>query len=73
MKREGVKAGVSDVFLPVARGKYHGLYIELKVGENKTSSDQKWWIAQTTKQGYCSTVCYGWVEAKGVIEKYLEG
>ena len=73
MKREGVKAGVSDVFLPVARGKYHGLYIELKVGENKTSSDQKWWIAQTTKQGYCSTVCYGWVEAKGVIEEYLEG
>lgn len=29
-KAEGVKAGVPDLCLPVARGGYHGLYIELK-------------------------------------------
>lgn len=73
MKREGVKAGVSDIMLPVARNGFHGLYIELKVGKNKASADQKWWLSETTKQGYYSTVCYGWVEAKEVIEKYLEG
>ena len=72
MKREGVKAGVSDIMLPVARNGYHGLYIELKVGRGKTSDSQVWWIAETTKQGYYSTVCYGWLEAKEVIEKYLE-
>ena len=71
MKREGVKAGVSDIFLPVARGEFHGLYIELKVKGGKTSPSQEWWIVQTTKQGYYSTVCYGWLEAKGIIEKYL--
>ena len=71
MKREGVLAGVSDVFLPVARNGFHGLYIELKVGKNKASGNQEWWIEQTTKQGYMATVCYGWVEAKEVIEKYL--
>lgn len=71
MKREGVKAGVSDIFMPVARGGYHGLYIEMKVKGNKPSEKQAWWIEETTKQGYCSKVCYGWVEAKGVIEKYL--
>jgi hypothetical protein len=29
-KRMGVKPGVSDVFLPVAKNGYHGLWIELK-------------------------------------------
>jgi hypothetical protein len=71
MKREGVKAGVSDIFLPVARGEFHGLYIELKVKGGKTSPSQEWWIVQTTKQGYYSTVCYGWVEASEVLKRYL--
>ena len=73
MKREGVLAGVSDIFLPVSRGGFHGLYIELKVGKGKASDSQEWWIAETTKQGYYSTVCYGWVEASETIKKYLEG
>ena len=30
MKEQGVKRGVPDLHLPVARGKYHGLYIEMK-------------------------------------------
>lgn len=30
LQAQGVKAGVPDLCLPVARGKYHGLYIELK-------------------------------------------
>ena len=73
MKREGVLAGVSDIMLPVSRGGYHGLYVELKVKGGKTSDNQKWWIKETGKQGYYSTVCFGWVEAKGVIERYLGG
>lgn len=71
LKREGALAGVSDIFLPVSRGGFHGLYIELKVKDGKPSSNQKWWIAETTKQGYFSTVCFGWVEASEVIKKYL--
>lgn len=73
MKREGMLAGVSDVMLPVARNGFHGLYIELKAGKGKASDSQKWWIAETTKQGYYSTVCFGWIEAKGVLEGYLNG
>lgn len=29
-RAEGVKAGVPDICLPVARGGYHGMYIEMK-------------------------------------------
>lgn len=72
LKREGALAGVSDIFLPVARKGFHGLYIELKIKGGKPSDNQKWWIAETSKQGYYSTVCFGWTEAKGVIERYLE-
>ena len=73
MKREGILAGVSDIMLPVARKGFHGLYIELKVKGGKLSDNQKWWTEETSKQGYYSTVCFGWIEAKGIIEKYLEG
>ena len=71
LKREGVKAGVPDICLPVARGEYHGLYIELKAGKNKTSSKQEEWIKLLIEQGYYVKVCYGWLEAREVIESYL--
>ena len=72
LKRQGVKAGVPDICLPVPKGKYHGLYIELKVGKNKTSSAQNNWISKLKEQNYCVEVCYGWRAAQEVIEKYLE-
>ena len=71
-KAEGVKAGVPDLCLPVARGGYHGLYIELKrLKHSKTSEDQKAWIAQLNEQGYCAVVCKGWEAAAKVIADYL--
>ena len=35
LKMQGVKAGVPDLCLAVPKGKYHGLYIELKVEKIK--------------------------------------
>lgn len=72
LKRQGVKAGVPDICLPVPRNNYHGLYIELKVGKNKTSKFQNEWIENLREQGYCVEVCYGWNAARDVIEKYLK-
>jgi len=71
MKREGLKAGVPDICLPVARGKYHGLYIEMKAGKNKPTEKQKEWLADLSAQGYATAVSYGWEEASKVIMKYL--
>lgn len=71
LKRQGVRAGIPDLCLPVPRGGFHGLYIELKAGENKPTEKQKGWLDALTKQGYATAVCYGWQAAKEVIEKYL--
>lgn len=72
LKRQGVKAGVPDLCLPVARGNFHGLYIEMKYGKNKTSEKQNEWLSALEKQGYAAAVCYGWQEAQELITKYLE-
>lgn len=71
LKRQGVKAGVPDLFLPVARGGYHGLFIELKYGKNKTTTKQDEWLEKLNKQGYAVAVCYGCKEAQEKILKYL--
>lgn len=73
LKAEGVKAGVPDVCLPVARGGYFGLYIEMKIKGNKPSNAQLWWIDKLQKEGYLVWVCYGFEAAKEKILGYLEG
>lgn len=73
LKRQGVKAGVPDLVLPVARGGYHGLYIELKAGKNKPTELQKWWLEKLQEQGYFTKVCYGWEEAVQTLSAYLDG
>lgn len=72
LKRQGVKAGVPDLHLPVARGGYNGLYIELKVGSNKPTQLQKKWLNSLNEQGYLAVVCYGWQEAAEQLINYLE-
>lgn len=72
-KAQGVKSGVPDVVLPVARGGYHGLYVEMKRTEGgRVSTEQREWLEALTAQGYKAEVAYGWEEAKDVIEKYLQ-
>jgi len=72
-KAEGVKAGVPDIFLPVSRGGFHGLYIELKrMGRSGISDAQRKWLAALSEQGYKTVVCKGWQEAAGALSRYLK-
>ena len=74
MKRTGVKKGVPDICLPVPRGGYAALYIELKRTKGgRTSTDQKIWMNKLQELGNCALVCKGWQEASDVLIKYLEG
>lgn len=71
LKAEGVKAGVPDICLPVARQGWHGLFVELKWGYNDTTDMQNAWLADLSDQGYLAVVCHGWQEASEVIRDYL--
>lgn len=71
LKAEGVKPGVPDMFLPVARRMWHGFYIEMKAGDNKPTDEQTQWIEALKAQGYCVDVSYGWQEAARKILAYL--
>lgn len=73
LKREGVKSGVPDLHLPIALNGYNGLYIEMKHGKNKTSSNQDIWIKRLNENGYLTLVAYEFEGAKEIIEKYYGG
>jgi VRR-NUC domain. len=70
-KAMGVKPGVPDLVLPVPRGGFHGLYIELKAKGGSTSSVQREWVERLNCHGYCARVCVGADEAIKVIMRYL--
>lgn len=74
LKAMGVRPGFPDLNLLVSRGKYKGLFIELKkVSGGVVSDEQKDWIQYLNSQGFCATVCRGWEEAVNVIRLYLNG
>lgn len=73
LKRTGVKKGVPDLFLPVARGGAHGLWIEMKKRKNgRVSPEQKEWLSALERQGYVCVVAHGSDEACDAIWNYLE-
>ena len=68
----GVKSGVPDLFLPVPRGKFHGLWIEMKrTKDGKLSENQKWWLKALNSLGYSAQVAYGAEQAIRQLEEYL--
>lgn len=71
LKAEGVRPGVSDLFLSVPKGCYHGLYIEMKAISGRASDEQKAWIAAAREYGYRAEVCFGAEAAWLVICEYL--
>lgn len=73
-KRTGVKSGVPDLFLPVPRGSYHGLWIEMKRRKGgRLSDEQKEWLEALTAQGYRAVMCQGAEAACDEIYTYLTG
>lgn len=79
MKAQGVKPGVPDILLPVARGGFHGLFLEMKAAHHRPkrggmgglSELQAHWISELRNQGYRCEVAYGRDEAVAILENYL--
>lgn len=73
LKAEGVRAGVLDVMLPVARGSCHGLWIEFKFGKNTLSKEQAEEADALVAAGYAVVVAWDWERAKDWTIAYLCG
>ena len=79
LKREGVRPGVPDVCLPVPKGPFSSLYIELKAPKEpgstkragRLSPEQTEWGRLLLEAGCAWEVCFGWDEARGVLARYL--
>jgi hypothetical protein len=83
LKAEGARKGYPDISLDIpmprpdattAQGDallWHGLRIELKVGRNKPTPEQEWWVDRLRHYGYKAVVCYGAQEAIAAILDYL--
>jgi hypothetical protein len=74
LKGQGVRAGVPDLVLPMARGGYFGLYLEFKAtapNDAAVSASQHAWIRRLNDQGYLAIVCRGHFDAMEQIRAYL--
>lgn len=71
LKQMGVKSGVSDLSLPYPSGCYHGMYIELKYGNNTLTREQLKFLTNMKDLSYFVCVCYSFSTAREIIEKYL--
>ena len=77
-KRMGVKAGHPDIVIYEPRGKYHALFIELKIGGYPTQ-EQKEWQSILNEKGYLALImppdlvefneAFAWCRNK--IENYI--
>lgn len=72
LKRQGVKSGVPDLCVPVAKHNYHGMYIEMKVGRNKPTDNQIKWLRMLKENGYFVCICYGFDEAAKALDWYFK-
>jgi hypothetical protein len=74
LKAEGVKSGVADIHLPVAKTDAHGLYIEMKKANgvpSNVSEDQYRFASFVTLKGFDWYPAFGWVQATKIIEYYF--
>ncbi len=72
LKKEGVRAGIPDLFLAVPNCGFSGLFLELKNGKKgKISKSQDYWLKTLSNKGYQIVIAYSLDEAIKAISDYL--
>ena len=68
-----MQKGVPDLCLPISRGNFLTLYIEMKdVGtKGRLSGEQARWISLLSEAGHNCQVCHGFEEAMHTLINYL--
>ncbi len=71
-KSLGVKSGVPDIVILEPKGKWGGLFIELKVGYNKPSENQKKFLERLKMNNYKTLVSWSLDKVMDEIDCYLK-
>jgi hypothetical protein len=74
-KKQGVRPGVSDFFIPYPCNGYHGLWIEMKrrcAKLSRVSKEQKEWLELMRSDGYAAYVAYGADHAWEIWMDYIK-
>src|SRR3990167_6523058 len=58
LKRQLVKKGIPDLFLPDPVGRHHGLWIELKAGKGKPTPEQSEWLKGMSELGFVAVIAW---------------
>ena len=71
LKRQGMRPGFPDLIIPVPKGGYGALYIEMKSKTGKPTERQLAWCATLRRLGNQAYVCLGADNAIACIEQYM--
>lgn len=71
MRAEGLRPGMPDLCIPMARGRYHSLYIEMKAEGGKPTAEQSEWLVRLRAEGMCAYCCIGAASAIELIDQYM--
>jgi hypothetical protein len=69
---EGMRAGVPDILVPVARGSKHGLAIEMKSPKGRSTAAQKEWQAKLRMRGWEVAECHSAIIALRTFIDYCK-
>lgn len=71
-KGQGMLSGVPDLFLPVPKNGFHGLFIEMKSEKGRVTENQHWFLTNAESLSYKTVICYSAKEAISAIQAYYD-
>lgn len=72
LKAQGLRTGASDLVIAVPRGRFHGLYLEMKrETKYRVSEDQEEFLDRMSDAGYRAAVAPGYNTAVQIVSEYM--
>jgi len=71
LRMQGVLSGVADLCVPEPHNGFHGMFVELKFGKNKTTDAQEKFLDAMRDRGYYTAVCYSVTDFVEAVKLYF--
>ncbi len=72
MKAEGLRSGIPDLCLAIARQGFHSFYLEMKYGRNTETQAQTDVLTYLSRAGFKTATCFTADIAIKMIEEYMD-